>query len=309
MSCEIFAKTNFRIKTLATIEQANAILEEYTAQGFTLTLRQLFYQFVARGLIANTTAEYKRLSRTITDARRAGLSIGIILKTRRATSRPIRHGRARPISCAAPRKATSGIFGRTNGAAPKSGSKKPPLSASSSRPAAAGASLTWRRGDTPSHSELYAAGKRLNRITRGHQKPVISATMTQRPRYGPEPADTLYARRPIEVDFRTGPAAEPGQGDRHPFRTVCRGDRRDRQLGTRRAGARTASTRCLKRRSAALSTSRNGRPRSARNAGRGFQWRRGRWRHNMKTVPDKGRGSLKRHQKGKTPRRQSGGTQ
>ena len=138
-----------------------------------MTLRQLFYQFVARGLIANTTAEYKRLSRTITDARRAGQSIGIILKTRRATSRPIRHGRARPISCAAPRKATSGIFGRTNGATPKSGSKKPPLSASSSRPAAAGASLTWRRGDTPSHSELYAAGKRLNRIVRGHQKPVI----------------------------------------------------------------------------------------------------------------------------------------
>jgi hypothetical protein len=111
-----------------------------------MTLRQLFYQFVARGLIANTTAEYKRLSRTITDARRAGLSIGIILKTRRATSRPIRHGRARPISCAAP---------------------------SSSRPAAAGASLTWRRGEYPSHSELYAAGKRLNHIARGHQKPVI----------------------------------------------------------------------------------------------------------------------------------------
>jgi hypothetical protein len=85
MSCELFAKTKFQARTIATIEQANAVLEEYAAQGFTLTLRQLFYQFVARGLIANTTAEYKRLSRTITDARRAGLSIGIILKTGRAT--------------------------------------------------------------------------------------------------------------------------------------------------------------------------------------------------------------------------------
>lgn len=58
MSCEFFASTNFQVKTLATIEQANEILEEYDAQGFTLTLRQLFYQFVARDLIANTVKEF-----------------------------------------------------------------------------------------------------------------------------------------------------------------------------------------------------------------------------------------------------------
>jgi hypothetical protein len=73
MSCEIFAETNFRTKTLATIEQANAILEEYTAKGFTLTLRQLFYRFVTRGLIENSIAEYGRLGRTVADARRAEL--------------------------------------------------------------------------------------------------------------------------------------------------------------------------------------------------------------------------------------------
>jgi hypothetical protein len=33
------------------VEQANTIIGEYQAQGFLLTLRQLFYQFVARGLL------------------------------------------------------------------------------------------------------------------------------------------------------------------------------------------------------------------------------------------------------------------
>ena len=45
----------------------------YAAQGFTLTLRQLYYQFVARDLLANTLAEYKRLGRIICDGRDGGL--------------------------------------------------------------------------------------------------------------------------------------------------------------------------------------------------------------------------------------------
>ena len=48
---EIFVPRTFRTKTLARIEQANAILAEYAGQGFVLTLRQLFYQFVARQLL------------------------------------------------------------------------------------------------------------------------------------------------------------------------------------------------------------------------------------------------------------------
>lgn len=56
-----------------TIAQANAIIEDFAAQGFDLTLRQLFYQFVARDLIPNTFREYKKLSSTVTDARYAGL--------------------------------------------------------------------------------------------------------------------------------------------------------------------------------------------------------------------------------------------
>jgi hypothetical protein len=65
--------TNFRPKTLAVIEQANSIIAEYEAQGFTLTLRQLYYQFVARDLIENTLSEYKRLGSIVNDGRLAGL--------------------------------------------------------------------------------------------------------------------------------------------------------------------------------------------------------------------------------------------
>jgi hypothetical protein len=64
---------NLRAKALGMIEQANAIIDEYAGQGFDLTLRQLFYQFVARGLIANTQREYKNLGSVVNDGRLAGL--------------------------------------------------------------------------------------------------------------------------------------------------------------------------------------------------------------------------------------------
>lgn len=57
----------------AIVEQANAIIAQYQAEGFTLTLRQLFYQFVARDLLPNNLRSYKRLGSIITDARLAGL--------------------------------------------------------------------------------------------------------------------------------------------------------------------------------------------------------------------------------------------
>lgn len=42
---------NLRQKTLDLIEQANEIIEEYQAQGFMLTVRQIYYQFIARDLL------------------------------------------------------------------------------------------------------------------------------------------------------------------------------------------------------------------------------------------------------------------
>lgn len=51
---------------------ANLILAEYAEQGYDLTLRQLYYQYVSRGYIANSDREYKRLGSIINDARMAG---------------------------------------------------------------------------------------------------------------------------------------------------------------------------------------------------------------------------------------------
>lgn len=63
----------FSAASAETIERANSIIAEYAGQGFDLTLRQLYYQFVARALIPNRDSEYKRLGGIISDARLAGL--------------------------------------------------------------------------------------------------------------------------------------------------------------------------------------------------------------------------------------------
>ena len=70
---QLFVPKNFKDESLAIIKLANDIIEEYSAQGFILTLRQLYYQFVARGWLPNTFRSYKRLGSIINDARLAGL--------------------------------------------------------------------------------------------------------------------------------------------------------------------------------------------------------------------------------------------
>jgi len=73
MARETFIKYSPRRASLAIIEQANTIIEEYQEQGFLLTLRQLFYQFVARDLLPNSQSQYKKLGRIVRNARDGGL--------------------------------------------------------------------------------------------------------------------------------------------------------------------------------------------------------------------------------------------
>lgn len=68
----IYKEKRFSDSSLQVIAQAESICQEYVAQGFDLTLRQLYYQFVARGLIDNKQTEYKRLGSIISDARMTG---------------------------------------------------------------------------------------------------------------------------------------------------------------------------------------------------------------------------------------------
>lgn len=68
-----YVEKNLRGGSMELVEHANSIIEEYAKQGFDLTLRQLYYQFVSRNLLANTEKNYKRLGCVIADARLAGL--------------------------------------------------------------------------------------------------------------------------------------------------------------------------------------------------------------------------------------------
>jgi len=59
--------------TLRIVAHAIKIIEGYQEQGLTLTLRQLYYQFVSRDLIPNTEKSYKRIGSILNDARMCGL--------------------------------------------------------------------------------------------------------------------------------------------------------------------------------------------------------------------------------------------
>jgi hypothetical protein len=68
-----YIEKSFRGASELIVQRANQIITDYTARGFQLTLRQLYYQFVSRGWIANKQSEYKRLGCVVNDARLAGL--------------------------------------------------------------------------------------------------------------------------------------------------------------------------------------------------------------------------------------------
>lgn len=63
----------FNAEHMSLIMLTNQIVSDYHAQGYDLTLRQIYYQMVARDVIPNTMQSYKRVGSIIDDARLAGL--------------------------------------------------------------------------------------------------------------------------------------------------------------------------------------------------------------------------------------------
>lgn len=63
----------FRPKSIELIELINQVVNEYSAMGYELTLRQVYYQLVARGYIPNNERSYKNIGNLINDGRLAGL--------------------------------------------------------------------------------------------------------------------------------------------------------------------------------------------------------------------------------------------
>lgn len=68
-----YKEIRFQAKSLELIEKVNSIIAEYDAQGYELTLRQVYYQLVARGYIPNNERSYKNVGNLINDGRLAGL--------------------------------------------------------------------------------------------------------------------------------------------------------------------------------------------------------------------------------------------
>jgi hypothetical protein len=70
---QAFVNFKFSSASLAMIDRIEKILNEYKAMGYRLSLRQLYYQLVARALIENTQQSYKRTGTLVSNARQAGL--------------------------------------------------------------------------------------------------------------------------------------------------------------------------------------------------------------------------------------------
>ena len=68
-------RKNLQKSTLDLIGAANRILDEYESKGHTMTLRQLYYQMVARGLTdgENSEAMYSRIGNALNTGRLQGL--------------------------------------------------------------------------------------------------------------------------------------------------------------------------------------------------------------------------------------------
>ena len=68
-----YAAKNFRRASLDLIDKLNEILHQYREQDLVLSVRQLFYQAVARALIENTERQYTKVINLVNDGRMAGL--------------------------------------------------------------------------------------------------------------------------------------------------------------------------------------------------------------------------------------------
>lgn len=63
---------NLQAATRKLLGKITSVIEDYQSQGYTLTLRQLYYQLVSKDIIPNKTQMYAKLSSILTDARMCG---------------------------------------------------------------------------------------------------------------------------------------------------------------------------------------------------------------------------------------------
>lgn len=64
---------NIRHEGLKKIMIVNDIIDDYTKQGYTLTLRQIYYQLVSNNVIENSEKSYNNLGNLINNGKLTGL--------------------------------------------------------------------------------------------------------------------------------------------------------------------------------------------------------------------------------------------
>jgi hypothetical protein len=70
---QCYKPVRMREDALALAQTIDGIIKEYTQQGLRLSLRQAYYQLVARGIVPNTEKSYKRVGDIVSNGRLAGL--------------------------------------------------------------------------------------------------------------------------------------------------------------------------------------------------------------------------------------------
>lgn len=70
---QAYISKKFTPKSIDLIATISSILNEYIRAGYGITVRSLYYQLVARGVIPNTERSYKSITNLVSDARMAGL--------------------------------------------------------------------------------------------------------------------------------------------------------------------------------------------------------------------------------------------
>lgn len=70
---ECYIPKSFRDDALILIDHINGIIDEYESQGYTMTVRQVYYQLVAGDIVPNDLNSYKRVASIINDGKLAGL--------------------------------------------------------------------------------------------------------------------------------------------------------------------------------------------------------------------------------------------
>lgn len=72
MAHECYIPKTFTRENQLLVDFMNSVIRDYQRQGYVLTVRQLYYQLVARDVIANTLQSYKRIAGIINDAKLSG---------------------------------------------------------------------------------------------------------------------------------------------------------------------------------------------------------------------------------------------